>query len=346
MVVLAFAIVYVVWGSTYFFIHKALSGFTPFMLGATRFTVAGLLMLGWCWYKGFAIFNWKAIGHASVTGLLLLFIDTGIVIWVEQFMTSGLVAIMAASAAIWFILLDKPKWKENFTSVPTVSGLFMGFLGVVMLFGEQIATAADEAQRSSNILGMLLLVLGAIAWTAGSLYSKYYGPREEERAKTPVWVSTAWQILIAGIAFTITAALNGEMAAFAWRDVPAEAWWSIAYLVVFGSIIAYSAYIWLLANRPATQVSTYAYVNPIVAVMLSYFLTEEVITSVQLTGLAIILISVLLINLSAYTKGSPDNKIKKRVRVKLKPSAPSRFAETASVERPDYCTNANNPRLT
>src|SRR5690606_28261422 len=165
MVVLAFAIVYVVWGSTYFFIHKALSGFTPFMLGATRFTVAGLLMLGWCWYKGFDIFNWKAIGHASVTGLLLLFIDTGVIIWVEQFMTSGLVAIMAASAAIWFIILDKPKWRENFTSVPTVSGLFMGFLGVVMLFGEQIATAADEVQRSSNILGMLLLVLGAIAWT-------------------------------------------------------------------------------------------------------------------------------------------------------------------------------------
>ncbi len=334
MVLLAFAIVYVVWGSTYFFIHKALAGFTPFMLGATRFTVAGLLMLGWCWYKGFDIFNWKAIGHASVTGLLLLFIDTGIIIWVEQFMTSGLVAIMAASAAIWFIILDKPKWRENFTSVPTVSGLFMGFLGVVMLFGEQIATAADEVQRSSNILGMLLLVLGAIAWTAGSLYSKYFGAREEEQAKTPVWVGTAWQILIAGIAFTLTAVLNGEMAAFSWREVPAEAWWSIAYLVVFGSIIAYSAYIWLLANRPATQVSTYAYVNPIVAVMLSFFLTDEVITGVQITGLVIILISVLFINWNSYAKTSPDNKLKKRVRVRLKPSTPNRVSATTSVETP------------
>lgn len=331
MVLLAFAIVYVVWGSTYFFIHKALSGFTPFMLGALRFTVAGLLMLGWCWYKGYAIFNLKAIGHASVTGLLLLFIDTGIIIWVEQFMTSGLVAIMAASAAIWFIVLDKPKWKENFTDLPTVAGLFMGFFGVVMLFGEQVATAADDAQRETNMLGMVLLMLGAIAWTAGSLYSKYFGPREEDSAKTPVWVGTAWQIFIAGMAFTLTAALNGEMAAFTWQDVPAEAWWSIAYLVVFGSIIAYSAYIWLLANRPATQVSTYAYVNPIVAVMLSLFLTDEVITSVQITGLAIILISVLLINWSSYAK-SPDSKLKSRVRTKPKPSEPGRLASTMEAQ--------------
>lgn len=333
MVLLAFAIVYVVWGSTYFFIHKALSGFTPFMLGALRFTVAGLLMLGWCWYKGYAIFNLKAIGHASVTGLLLLFIDTGIIIWVEQFMTSGLVAIMAASAAIWFIILDKPKWKENFTSVPTVAGLFMGFLGVVMLFGEQLATATDATQRESNLLGMILLIVGAVAWTAGSLYSKYWGPREEQREKTPVWVGTAWQIFIAGAAFTLTAALNGEMAAFNWQHVPAEAWWSMAYLVVFGSIIAYSAYIWLLANRPATQVSTYAYVNPVIAVMLSFFLTDEVITSVQLTGLAIILVSVLLINWSAYVKSSPDGNVKnKRVRVRLKPSEPSRLAKIAPGE--------------
>lgn len=325
MVVLAFAIVYIVWGSTYFFIHKALSGFSPFMLGAFRFTVAGLIMLAWCKYKGYDIFNWKSIRNASVTGLLLLFIDTGIIIWVEQFLTSGLVSIMAASAAIWFIILDKPKWKENFTDLPTVAGLFMGFLGVVMLFGEQLALAPDPAQRDTNVWGMVLLILGAIAWTAGSLYSKYFGAKEEEHKKTPASVGTAWQIFIAGAAFTLTAALNGEMAAFSWREVPATAWWSILYLIVFGSIIAYSAYIWLLANRPATQVSTYAYVNPIVAVMLSFFLTDEVITTVQITGLLIILISVLLINWSSYTK-SPSSKVKKRVRIKLKPSKPSQIA--------------------
>lgn len=333
MVILAFAIVYIVWGSTYFFIHKALGGFTPFMLGAFRFTVAGLIMLAWCRYKGYDIFNWKVARNASITGLLLLFVDTGIIIWVEQFLTSGLVAIMAASAAIWFIILDKPKWKENFRDLPTVIGLFMGFLGVVMLFGEQIAITADPTQRDTNMWGMILLILGAIAWTAGSLFSKYYGSSAEESRKTPVLVGTAWQIFIAGMAFTITAAFNGEMAAFTWQEVPAVAWWSILYLIVFGSIIAYSAYIWLLANRPATQVSTYAYVNPIVAVMLSFFLTDEVITKVQVTGLVIILISVFLINWSSYTK-APDNKMKSRIRIKLKPSKRSRIATASQIGTP------------
>jgi len=301
MVVLAYAMVYIVWGSTYFFIHKALVGFEPFMLGAFRFTVAGILMLGWCQLKGYKLFDWATVKGAGVTGLLLLFIDTGIIIWVEQFLASGLVAIMAASAAIWFVVLDKPKWGENFRSLPIIAGLFLGFTGVVMLFGDQVATATDAAQRQLNLNGMILLILGAIAWTAGSLYSKYFNA-SEKRSNTNSLVGTAWQMLIAGVAFSITAAIRGEAANFDVQSVPAEAWWSILYLIVFGSLIAYSSYIWLLKVRPATEVSTYAYVNPIVAVVLSLFLTDETITSVQITGLSIILLSVFLMNWDAYIK--------------------------------------------
>ncbi len=300
-VILAYAMVYIVWGSTYFFIHKALSGFEPFMLGAIRFLIAGALMLAWANYKGYKIFDWSAIKGASVTGLLLLFVDTGIIIWVEQFLASGLVAIMAASAAIWFVILDKPKWGENFRSIPIITGLFLGFTGVVMLFGDQVANAADAAQQSQNLWGMILLILGAIAWTAGSLYSKYFSSSEKQ-ANTNTMVGTAWQIMIAGVAFAVTTLFNGEAARFEFSAVPSEAWWSILYLIFFGSIIAYSSYIWLLKVRPATEVSTYAYVNPIVAVFLSYFLTEETITSVQITGLIIILLSVFLMNWDAYMK--------------------------------------------
>lgn len=324
LVVIAFAIVYIVWGSTYFFIHKALQGFKPFMLGAIRFTIAGALILGWCKLKGYKLFNFRAIRNAAVPGLLLLFVDTGIIIWVEQFLASGLVAIMAASAAIWFVVLDKPNWKKNFTNVPTISGLFMGFLGVVMLFGEQLATASDETQRHTNLIGMLLLIGGAIAWTSGSLFSKYFGSKDDDTKATPVFLGIGWQILLAGVAFTITAAVNGEMAAFDWQIVPAEAWWSMLYLIIFGSIIAYSAYIWLLSVRPATEVSTYAYVNPIVAVVLSIFLTDETVSSVQITGLVIILISVLLINWSTYAKPRQVPLSSKRaVRNRLKPTARS-----------------------
>lgn len=301
MVILAYTMVYVVWGSTYFFIHKALSGFEPFMLGAFRFLTAGLLMLTWCHFRGHKIFDWSTIKSAGVTGLLLLFIDTGIIIWVEQFLASGLVAIMAASAAIWFVILDKPKWGENFRSLPILAGLFLGFAGVVMLFGDQLSIAADEAQRSTNLNAMILLVLGAVAWTGGSLYSKY-STNSTKQANTNSIVGTAWQIMIAGVAFAITATIRGEMAAFDILSVPAEAWWSMLYLIVFGSAIAYSSYIWLLKVRPATEVSTYAYVNPIVAVALSLLLTDETITSTQLIGLGVILLSVFMMNWDTYLK--------------------------------------------
>src|SRR5690606_23684888 len=121
-VIVAFAIVYVVWGSTFFFIHKALAGFTPFLLGAIRFSCAGALMLGWCYFKGYRIFHRPIVLRAGLMGLLLLYIDNGTIIWVEQFMPSGLVAIMSASAAIWFIVLDKPNWKANFRNLPVVIG--------------------------------------------------------------------------------------------------------------------------------------------------------------------------------------------------------------------------------
>lgn len=339
LVILAFATIYIVWGSTYFFIHKALQGFQPFMLGAIRFTLAGIIILVWCKFKGYGIFNWNVIRAAAVPGMLLLFIDTGIIIWVEQFLASGLVAIMAASAAIWFVLLDKPKWKENFTNVPTISGVFMGFLGVVMLFGEQLATTMTLSQRQTNLTGMLLLVGGAIAWTAGSLFSKYHVPKNSEQKNTPVMVGIGWQILLAGGAFIVAAGVRGEIQVFDIQSVPAQAWWSILYLISFGSIIAYSAYIWLLSVRPATEVSTYAYVNPIVAVVLSIFLTDETITSVQITGLVIILVSVLLINWRSYMKPSAKLANKRTLRPRLKPT--ERREEKAAVFNavPDNSTN-------
>lgn len=298
-IVFAFAMIYVVWGSTFFFIHKALAGFGPFLLGTIRFSTAGLLMLIWCGFMGHRIFHRPTILRAALMGLLLLYVDNGMIIWVEQFMPSGLVAIMSASAAIWFIILDKPNWKGNFSNLPTVIGLFMGFFGVVMLFGDRVANAFDAAQRETNILGMSLLLVGALAWTIGSLYSKYYGkPKAGEKENS--MVSTAWQMLLAGIAFAATAAARGEVRDFRFDSVPASAWWAIGYLILFGSIIAYSSYIWLLQVRPATQVSTHTYVNPIVAVLLGATFANEAVTYSQLTALVVILFSVLLINWDAY----------------------------------------------
>lgn len=296
MVYLAFAIVYVVWGSTYFFIQKALAGFPPFVLGVVRFFIAGTLLLGWCKLKGEDIFNLKTIKIATISGILMLGLGNGIVIWVEQFIPSGVVAIMVASAAIWFVVLDKPKWKENLGNKYIVSGLIIGFLGVVLLFSDQIMQAMDHPQSNMQVVGMVLLVFGPVAWAGGSLYSKYNPTTESS-----VSVNTGWQMLMASLAFLPGSFFKSEFKYLDWASISLDSWLSIIYLILFGSIAAFSAYVWLLKVRPATQVSTYAYVNPVVAVLLSLTFTNEKIGVTQVIGLAIILGSVLLINLPKYT---------------------------------------------
>lgn len=312
MIVLAYAVVYIVWGSTFFFIEKALHSFPPFILGSFRFITASILLMGYCVLKGYKIFNRRAIRDSIVVGFLLLFIDMGGLIWAEQYVSGGVAAIIAAAAAIWFVILDKPKWKENFSSKSTIAGLILGFCGVVLLFVEQIIASKSSANKEITVIALVIMVLGSIAWTAGSLYSKYQKKNQiEEKEDLHVSVKTAWQMITAGVLFTIVASLNGEFANFSFQQVTPIDWFNISYLIVFGSILAFSSYIWLLSVRPATEVSTYAYVNPIVALVLSYFFSSHAVTSVQVIGLVIILVSVLLMNWKLYKNNKMVAKITK-----------------------------------
>jgi drug/metabolite transporter (DMT)-like permease len=195
MVVLAFVTVYIVWGSTYFFIQQALSGFPPFILGATRFIIAGLLMMAWCAARGEKLFDLKLIPHAALGGFLMLFIGNGIVIWVEQSLPSALAAIMVSSAPLWFVILDKPKWAVNFKSGWIISALLLGFVGVILLFGERLLHSTAAIKGHQEIIGLVLLSFGVIAWAGGSLYIKY-----NVKNASPL-VNTSWQIMAAGLAF-------------------------------------------------------------------------------------------------------------------------------------------------
>lgn len=298
MVVLAYATVYIVWGSTYFFIQKALTGFHPFLLGSLRFIAAGVLMMIWCLIKGENIFDIPTIKVAAVSGLMLLFFSNGIVIWVEQFLPSAMVAIMVSTAPMWFIILDKPQWKENLGSRSTIVGLLIGFTGVIVLFSERVIGAFSTIQDKSEILGLAMLVVGSMCWAGGSLYSKY------KTTSGSIMVKTSWQMFIAGIAFLPCGFASGEFSDIQWNTIPMDAWLSVIYLIIFGSIVGFSAYVWLLKVQPTTKVSTHAYVNPVVAVLLGIFFANESITSVQILGLVIILGSVLLINLDKYRKES------------------------------------------
>jgi drug/metabolite transporter (DMT)-like permease len=291
LVILAFTTVYIVWGSTYFFIQKAIQEIPALLLGALRFLAAGLLMMAWCIIKGERLWNWQQIKPAAISGLLLLFIGNGAVIWAEKTLASSLVAVLVSSAPLWFVLLDKPKWKENLNNRKTILGLIIGFVGVILLFSEKTAQAFSGEGNHYQLIGLIILIIGSISWSGGSLYSKY-------NSKGSAIVNSTWQMLAAGIAFLPALLIDKEWPAFHWSSVSTTSWLSLLYLIFMGSLAAYSAYVWLLEVRSATQVSTYAYVNPVVAVILGVLFANEHMTIIQLSGLAIILTSVLLINLA------------------------------------------------
>ncbi|QKJ32747.1 EamA family transporter [Mucilaginibacter mali] len=295
LVVIAYALVYVVWGSTYFFIQMAIHGFPPMLMGATRFLIAGVLMLSWCKIKGDNIWQKKDIVPAGISGLLMLFGSIGIVIWAEQTVPSAMVAIIAATGPIWIVIIDKAHWHINLKSKTTIAGLILGFGGVFLLFGEAVNRSINGLLDKGQITGLILVLFAPIVWSAGGLYSKYKG------SNIPARLNTGWQMLIGGIFYIPLAVMHGELNAFHISSIPLKAWLAVAYLVIFGSIVAFSAYVWLLSVKPAAQVSTHAYVNPVIAVILGVLFAHESISLLQLGGLLVILFSVLLVNFSKYS---------------------------------------------
>jgi drug/metabolite transporter (DMT)-like permease len=306
LVIVAFAIIYIVWGSTYFFIQVAVHGFPPMLLGAFRFLTAGLLLLGWCRFKNDPIWIKKDILSSTVSGLLMLFTATGGIIWAEQSLPSAIVAIMVSANPIWFVALDKGNWKVNFGNRSTLAGLVIGFSGVILLFAEAIIKSLTGTFTLTQVIALVLVMVDPIAWSLGALLSK------KNTGNTPARVSSAWQMIIAGLAFVIAALIHQEFKQFQISNVPASAWMALVYLILFGSIGAFSAYIWLLKVRSAVQVSSHSYVNPVVAVILGVLFAHESISVLQLFGLLVILGSVLLINSTKYTFRRPGSKVNKR----------------------------------
>ncbi|HEU5051771.1 MAG TPA: EamA family transporter [Hanamia sp.] len=292
-VIIAFAIVYLVWGSTYFAVQAAERDFPPFILGALRFLVSGFLLMGWCIFKRYRLFDWKEMKVAFIVGNLLLFIGNGSIIWAEETLPSSLVAVLVSAAPLWFVLFDKRKWRVNFTNKFIITGVFTGFAGVILLFGEKVFYETSTAAGLIQVIALAAVLIGNISWSVGSLYSKYNSIGNTS-------VSAAWQMIFAGLTFFIVSFFTKEVPGFDFTGVHFRGWMSVIYLICFGSLAGYSAYIWLLQVRPATQVSTNAYVNPVVAVLLGVFFGGETIDGLQIGGLAIILLSVFIINFEKY----------------------------------------------
>lgn len=315
LVIVAFAVVYIVWGSTYFFIEMGVKGFPPMLMGALRFFTAGVIMLVWCAAKGDRIWSRKTILSSAVSGCLMLFIGTGVLIWIERYVPSSLVAIMISANPVWFVVLDKANRRANLSSKTIIGGIIAGFAGVLLLFGAEIMKSLNGSLNTEQLTGVILLLLSPIAWCAGSLYSKKHG------SGAPARVNSAWQMVIAGLAFVPGGFIHHEYTSFSFSQVPASAWMALIYLIIFGSIAAFSAYIWLLSVRPATQVSTHAYVNPVIAVLLGVLFAGESVSGLQIAGLIIILLSVMLVNLDKYSFGKRCISCAERLRRKRKQDA-------------------------
>jgi len=299
LVIVAFATIYIVWGSTYFFIEMAVHDFPPMLMGALRFLTAGILLLVWCLIKGDRVWVKKDIVSSATSGLLMLFTATGGIIWAEQSLPSAIVAIMVSANPIWFVALDKANWKVNLSNKTTIAGLIIGFTGVILLLGEAILKSFAGTITSTQVIALILVMVDPIAWSAGALYSK------KSSGTAPARVSSAWQMIIAGLAFIVAAVFHHEFSGFRVSQVSFHAWLALGYLIIFGSIGAFSAYIWLLKVRTAVQVSTHSYVNPLIAVLLGVLFAREHISAVQLFGLVVILFSVLLVNAKKYSFKRP-----------------------------------------
>jgi drug/metabolite transporter (DMT)-like permease len=282
---LAYAAVYLIWGSTYFAIGIGIQSIPPILLPALRHLSVGVVFYPTFRYGSRekpTVLQWRT---AIVTGCLLLFLGNGTVCWAEKIVPSGLAALLVATVSLWMVMID---WLRpgGCRPVPRVLvGLLLGFAGLALLVGPK---SLGGSGRNSP-LGTLLLVIASFAWAAGSIYSKHHAQPD-----SPL-LGVAMQCLAGGSALLLTAFVSGELHGFHWAQVTHRSWMALLYLTVVGSGVGFSAYIYLLKHSAPTRVAPYAFVNPVVALFLGWSFGGEPLTARTLLAGTIILAAVVLV---------------------------------------------------
>jgi drug/metabolite transporter (DMT)-like permease len=284
----AFATVYIVWGSTYLAIHVAVETLPPFLLAGVRFWVAGVLMFAWLRLKGLPMPDKKQWLHAAIAGVLMLLGGNGLVVWAEQTVSSSLTALLVALTPVWFALLDWARPAGTRPAAYTWVGIVVGFAGVALLVTGHNSSSANAAH---NPWGVAALVVAGLSWAAGSLWSRYNAKPESP------WMNSALQMICGGAVLLLVSFIHGEPAHFHLAQASLRSWLALLYLLVFGSWIAYSAYVWLLKVSTPARVATYAYVNPVIAVLLGHLMLDEALGERALWAAAIILAGVIITTL-------------------------------------------------
>jgi len=292
-VILAFGLVYLFWGSTYLAIDIAVQSIPPALMCGVRFSIAGVVMLIVCAATGRRIwYSAKQIALAAVVGILLLMGGNLTLSWAELSVPSGLAALIVAITPLWFLVLDSLLLGHHHISWRGKAGLALGIAGLFVLFWPELHATSALGRR--ELLASLSLIGGSFSWALGSVLSKRW------QSGVDVFSGTAWQVTAAGLANLMFALVLGDFSRVAWTTRGVGA---VLYLVVCGSWIGYTAYIWLLEHVPTSKVSTYAYVNPVVAVFLGWLILHERVDRFILMGSVIVVLSVILVT-SAKVKES------------------------------------------
>ena len=310
-VLLAFAIIYLVWGSTFLAIRVGVREVPPFLLAGIRFLIAGVVLLAWMRAKGTASPTARQWFSATLLAVLICVLDYGLLFWAERRVPSGIAAVMMATIPVFMTLSEILFLKTERLTPRLGAALLVGIGGVLVLVSRSIGFGDSPI----DTIGAIALMVAAIAWSVGSALTRKL-PLPSSKA-----MSSGAQMLMGGVLLTLTSWLLGESHGFRVQAVSLKAWIALAYLIVAGSIVAFTAYVWLIHHESPTKVGTYAYVNPVVAVLLGYFLGGEGLSLRTVVGTMLVLVSVVVITTTPKMQGSP----RRRWATRLKRRIPKLF---------------------
>ena len=294
-ILLAFATIYFVWGSTFLAIRIGVHEVPPFLLAAMRFTAAGIILFGWTVARGERLPSARQWASICLIAALIFALDYGLLFWAEQRVASGVAAVMLSIIPVFMALGEIVILKTQKLTLRLAAALLTGLGGVVVLVSHSLDLGGAPIDR----LGALALLIAAVSWSIAAAFTRIL-PMPESKV-----MSSGAQMLAGGIFLTITAAALGEFRNFNASAVSRGAWLALLYLTVFGSIIAFTAYTWLLHHESPMKVGTYAYVNPVIAVILGYFLGGEALGARTILGTLCVLISVIVITTTKANKTVP-----------------------------------------
>jgi len=284
-ILLAFSIIYFVWGSTFLAIRVGVHEVPPLLLAAMRFGVAGVVMYCWMRLKGTSSPTLRQWAGASLLGLMIFVVDYGCLFWAEQRVPSGIAAVVLATIPVFITLFEIALLRTQRLTWRLGIALLFGLVGVAVLMNRSFSLGEAPINRA----GAMALLVAALSWSLSTVLTRKL-PLPESKP-----MSAAAQMFSGGIQLTVLAAVTGELRGFRAGAVSASAWFALIYLIIAGSIIGYTAYLWLLHYESPMRVGTYAYVNPVVAVALGYFIGGEPVGARTVMGTLMVLVSVIAI---------------------------------------------------